>query len=563
MFIKFFKSIAIIFIFFFQNPLYSKNSDNNYFYLKNLSEYFSALTYYNNGENTKSLDFFNKSKSLINKHDPYLKKYIFSLIEEGKINIAIKELKKNQNKKNSNFFESYMILMLDSIKNKDFKKSNIYQDKLASFIDNDTFNLLIFESLKKYNYLFQNKDILKEKGSFGNLSYVIKAFENCYLDNQSQTLAAFTNLINNPDIDYSRYIFFYVNYLFEQNKFKEAEEVLDQVEALNSSLLIFQTKNWIENKEFKKINKVFSCKNELDILGEFLFLIANLYSGQQNFNKANFYLHLSIFLNPKFEFNLSLMAENYYLNGNYAKSNRILNSYDINDGIYYWYKIKKKADIILKEKNSRKSFKYLNSNFKKIKEPSIKIVYDMANLSKNYKEYEIAIDHYNKVLKNIDSSSIIYADVLYRRGSSYERLKEYEKSDKDLIESLKINPDDAYVLNYLAYSWLERNYKIKEAIKMLEKAFDIKSDDPFILDSVGWAYYLTDDLIKAEAFLRRAIQLMPDDPIVNDHYGDILWKMNRKIEAKYYWKSVLKFKDTDEEMKSDVNNKILRGLKKI
>ena len=146
---------------------------------------------------------------------------------------------------------------------------------------------------------------------------------------------------------------------------------------------------------------------------------------------------------------------------------------------------------------------------------------------------------------------------------SYERLKEYEKSDKDLIESLKINPDDAYVLNYLAYSWLERNYKIKEAIKMLEKAFDIKSDDPFILDSVGWAYYLTDDLIKAEAFLRRAIQLMPDDPIVNDHYGDILWKMNRKIEAKYYWKSVLKFKDTDEEMKSDVNNKILRGLKKI
>ena len=63
--------------------------------------------------------------------------------------------------------------------------------------------------------------------------------------------------------------------------------------------------------------------------------------------------------------------------------------------------------------------------------------------------------------------------------------------------------------------------------------------------------------------MRRAIQLMPDDPIVNDHYGDILWKLNRKIEAKYYWKSVLNFEDTEEAMKKNINDKILKGLEKI
>ena len=66
------------------------------------------------------------------------------------------------------------------------------------------------------------------------------------------------------------------------------------------------------------------------------------------------------------------------------------------------------------------------------------------------------------------------ADLLYRRGGSYERIGEYEKADEDLLTALKINPEDAYILNYLAYSWLERDYKINEAIEMLEKAYSLK-----------------------------------------------------------------------------------------
>ena len=126
MLIKLLKTIVIIFLFFFQNSLYSKNKDSNYLSSKNLAEYLSAITSYDNGENTKSLEFFDKSKLLIDEHNPYLKRYIFSLITEGKINKAIKVLKSNLNKENSNFFESYLLLTIDSIKNKDFKKSNIY-----------------------------------------------------------------------------------------------------------------------------------------------------------------------------------------------------------------------------------------------------------------------------------------------------------------------------------------------------------------------------------------------------------------------------------------------------
>ena len=54
---------------------------------------------------------------------------------------------------------------------------------------------------------------------------------------------------------------------------------------------------------------------------------------------------------------------------------------------------------------------------------------------------------------------------------------------------------------------------------------------------------------------------MPNDPIVNDHYGDILWKLNRKIQARYFWSMVLKMDDVDEELINQIQNKLIQGPK--
>ena len=60
--------------------------------------------------------------------------------------------------------------------------------------------------------------------------------------------------------------------------------------------------------------------------------------------------------------------------------------------------------------------------------------------------------------------------------------------------------------------------------------------------------------------MKKAIELMPNDAIVSDHYGDILWKLGQKIQARYFWKSVLKINDVDEELLKKVNSKIIKGL---
>ena len=558
MLIKFLK-IALILIF-YQSPLYSKTKTLNDFNSHHLSNYFSGIVAYENNNNSQALKFFKLSKSLIKQHGSYLENYVYTLVLEGKVQQATSEIKQNLTEDNSNFFEAHLVLALDSLKRKNYKKSKEHLQNSYEFIKNDRLSLIIAETLKQYLYVFEENKISKIPNKFGNFSFINEVFQRCYL-NDENTKVYFDKLVNSKDdADYSRYIFFYLNYLIENDGYEEAKNITANIDYLNSSLLISQGKKWIEDRKLKEFKKIFSCSNTTDIISEFFFLVSNLYSSQNDYENSNFYLNISHYLNPKFKFNLSLLVENYYLNKNYTKTLKILESFNKKDEFYYWFKLKKEAQIISKVQNKDKSLDFINLNFKKIKNPSMKIIFDIANFNKNAKKYKEAIKYYNQIISKIDISSQLYADILYRRGGSYERLADYVSSDRDLLKSLELNPEDAYVLNYLAYSWLEREYKIDLSLQMLEMAYSIRNNDPYIIDSVGWAYYLINDYEKAENFLKRAVELMPDDPIVNDHYGDILWKLDRKIQARYFWENVLNLEETEDKMKKVIKDKLIEGL---
>ena len=559
----FFKKIKIIFIclLFYQSPSLSKSNSLNNFDSNNLSKYFSGIVAFDNKDNATALDYFNSSKILLNRHDPYLKKFIMSLVLENKVSQAINIIKINRNKLNSNFFEAYILLILDSLKKNNLDQAIQILSEIPQFLQKDRFNYIILKSLKQYLYVFKEKKIMNSEENFGNFTLINETFQRCYLSDKN-TNSYFSNLINNSKADYSRYIYFYLTHLIENNNFKEAESITNEIDYIGSTLLISQGKSWVESKEFKKFNEVFSCKDDNHLIGEFLFLISNIYSSQDEFKKSNFFLNLSIFLNPKFIFNLSLIVENLYLNENYEKAKEVLINFENEEDFYYWYRIKKESHIVSKTKNQDEGLDYIISKFKKIENPNNKFIFDVANYYKNSKRYNEAIKYYSEIIDSLDENLLLKSDLLYRRGGSYERLKDYENADKDLLHSLKINPDNAYVLNYLAYSWLERNYKINEAIQMLEKAYEMESNDPYIIDSIGWAYYLIDDFIKAEEFLKRAVALMPDDPIVNDHYGDILWKLDRKIQARYFWYMVLEMENVEKDLINQINNKLIIGPEK-
>ena len=543
----------------YQTPGYSKSASFNEFNSRDLTNYFSGIVAFENQNNFDALKFFNASKVLLNKHDSYLKRYVYSLVLEDKVAQAINIIENNSNKSNLEFFDAYILLITNSLKKNNFEKAEKFLNQSLKFQNQNRFNLVIFESLRQYIHTFKNKKILSNKKNFGNISIINQAFQRCYLKKDSAR-SSFLNLINNPDGDYSRYIFFYINYLIQNKKIEEARAVVGQLEYINSTLLLTQSKSWVENNEFKKFNKIFSCNNHNDIVSEFLFLISNLYSSQDNFEKSNFYLNLSNYLNPKFILNSSLVAENFYLNQDYEKVKKVLKNFDKENEFYYWFRIKKETQIIINENGYEEGIDYISSKFRKIDNPNLKMVFDIANFYKNSKNYKKAIEYYTKIIASLSEDSEIKSDLLYRRGGSYERLGNYKMADEDLLLSLKIKPDEAYVLNYLAYSWLERDYQIDEAIEMLKKAYALRNDDPYIIDSIGWAFYLIDDYVEAEKYIKRAVELMPEDPTVNDHYGDILWKLNRNIQARYFWNYVLSLDDVDEDIKKNINIKIIEGL---
>ena len=557
----FLKIFYIIFALLYQTVGYTKTSDKNDFNYKYLSSYFSALISFDNQKNNKALEFFESSKYLKKRHDNYLKEYVYSLVLDGQIKKAVNQIKSSRNSKNSNFFEGKLLIVLDLMNKKKYiQASKIIKNFNVS--NENTYEFIIIKTLESFNNLFKNKKLQYSTSDFGKLSLIVNAFQNCYL-NSNKTDSHFLNLINSAEGDYSRYLFFYLSNVIENKDYKTAQQISKTIEPFSSTLLISQSKKWIDNENYKKFSKHFSCQNENDLLSEFFFLISNLYSSQNIIETSNFYLSVSNYLNPKFYFNLSLLAENYYDNDNFEISRKILEKFSSEDEIYFWYKIKKIAQIISEQENDDKSLNYIEDNISDLKQKSPKILFDLANIYKNFENYKIAIDYYTQVLNQIDKNSNMYADILYRRGGTYERLKNYSKADKDLLMSLKIRPDHAYTLNYLSYSWLERNIKIEQAMKMLMRAYELRENDPYITDSVGWGYYLIGDFINAEKYLRKAVELMPDDPIVNDHYGDVLWQLDRKLQAKYFWEQVLELEDTEEEMRKDIESKLIDGPRKI
>ena len=192
--------------------------------------------------------------------------------------------------------------------------------------------------------------------------------------------------------------------------------------------------------------------------------------------------------------------------------------------------------------------------------PSYEHFYEIANFYKDSEQYLKSIKYYTLALQNLNEDHHLIPKILDRRGTSYERLGEWEKAEKDLLKSLKLLPDQPFVLNYLAYSWVDKGKNIDQAIKMLKKATSLREDSGYIIDSLGWAYYVNKNYLEAEKYLQRAVELKPLDPVINDHYADALWMLEKNIQARYFWKHVLSLEATEMELKDNIRQKIIFGV---
>lgn len=561
------KTILALMVFFHFEAIGLENKSK--YSTENFTNYLSGVISLNTNNNEEALKYFREIDFKNFNHNNFNLEFIRTLVLLEKFDEAITFSKDTWNKEDD-IFEADLLIGINYFMRKDYIKAEQHFKRLNKiseyniFFDNFIGNILMAwtEAAKKNeNKAFSLLEEIPKK--YSNLEQVQNIFLHCHFDS-SETQKKYNNLINSKEYDFSRYNFFLANYLLSINKVEEAKKIIfESSKKHNSNLLLKQTRDFLINNNISKIEKVFDCKSPKDTLAEFFYIIANLYASEEYYKLSNFYLKISLYLNKKFTQNKALLAENYFYQGKHEVSKKVYSTVAKVGDVYSWHSAKNISAIYLHFDKKNESLSNLKKNFGLLKNPDYLHYYEMANFYRDNKYYEESIKFYSlslKALEEKEKNHSFIPKILERRGGSYERIGEWEKAERDLKMSLTILPNQAYVLNYLAYSWIEKKMNIDEALKMLIKASELRKNDAYIIDSLGWAYYALKDYHKAKKYLQRAVELMPFDPVVNDHYGDVLWMMNKNIQARYFWKHTLTLEDVEDELKNNVKKKLIEGI---
>lgn len=139
-------------------------------------------------------------------------------------------------------------------------------------------------------------------------------------------------------------------------------------------------------------------------------------------------------------------------------------------------------------------------------------------------------------------------DLLYDHAMAAEKIDRLDVLEKHLRRLIELQPEHAHAYNALGYTLANRTNRIDEAIVLLGKALELSPDDPFILDSMGWAMYKARRLDEAVAYLRRALSSR-DDPEIAAHLGEVLWQRGDKDEARQIWQGSLKSHPDNKQLR--------------
>ncbi len=178
---------------------------------------------------------------------------------------------------------------------------------------------------------------------------------------------------------------------------------------------------------------------------------------------------------------------------------------------------------------------------------------------RNLERYDEAVEVFSLAINQLDEIGPDDWRLLYSRGISYERLKNWPSAESDLVKALELAPDNPQVLNYLGYSWIDQGLYLDRAMDMIRRAVEQRPDDGYIVDSLGWAYYQLGEYEEAVTELERAVHLKPEDPVINDHLGDAYWRAGRRLEARFQWEQARIF-GPEPEVLEQIEDKLADGL---
>jgi tetratricopeptide (TPR) repeat protein len=181
-------------------------------------------------------------------------------------------------------------------------------------------------------------------------------------------------------------------------------------------------------------------------------------------------------------------------------------------------------------------------------EQQIIVIQAQASILVRAKRDQEAFDLLEKAVKNLPNTP----ELVYDYALAAERMKKFDLMESELRRTIAEKPDFAAAYNALGYSFADRNIKLNEAIKLIEKALELSPNDHYMLDSLGWAHFRKGNLDKAIQYLQEAYAINPD-PEIAAHLGEVLWHKGQHDQAKKIWNDALSAHPDNEVLVTTAN----------
>ena len=330
----------------------------------------------------------------------------------------------------------------------------------------------------------------------------------------------------------------------------KAKELIESLSYKDLNLKNYDLRNISNNLEI--LNPVLTNR---DGLAEVFYNISSWYYQKDLYKFSIFFGKLSLKLRKDFNAMRLLLASSFEIIDLKSNADEIVSKVKTKNPYFMKFL---KIRISLNDKNiNQNKIRILLENLSKNHPKNWELKILLADIYRVDKKYNESIDLYSQIIEDVLAEN--KWSIFYSRGIAYERSNNWKKAEADLKMAMKLQPNDPYIINYLAYSWLDREMNIDMALNLLEKAVELEPTDGYILDSLGWAYYLSNLIEQSIYFLEKAVSYLPNDPTLNDHLGDAYWKSGRYEEAQSQWKRVLII-DPEFKTKEVVKKKIEFGI---
>ncbi len=456
-------------------------------------------------------------------------------------------------------------------------------------------NLIIFaDAVKKREKSEILRAFGRQKKNFPEIFKIVTEFWILIIDNKKDKAFRLINSIsiNNEAqlqiINYNQllaYVYFneydqaktlyenmeFSNFLFDSEsalalvqyfqKYKESgvsESILSKAQSASDNAYYIQAfKNKLSNGGVSDAISITPYKQIAEV---FFRWSQSIQRREENIINKLFYLSLANFADPKSSFLKFNLATTLSDTGNYGLSKEIFDNFS-NDNVFFMDSIVENSIAIEQLDSNESALEYIQQ-FIIAGYANARLLKTYGSLQRSMSLFQEAIKSYTRAIEIAKRETYTEAiwPILFLRGISFERSKNWALAEADFISALELSPDQPQVLNYMGYSLLERKENLDQALEMIILAAEKSPDSYHIIDSLGWAYYKKGDFGKALLYLEKAMEIESTDPIVNDHLGDVLWMLGRKREAKFQWKKSLSFnpetvdqKNTEDKLKFGLN----------